>query len=513
MALPLTFQERSAAGRKQRKHMRRADHAGWPPQSAPNRLQAPRRLHARPRPRAHPHQVPAHGRSRPSASSAAPSPSWPTTSRSAPTPASTPSSAATPTSATSAPSPAPDGRLVFDINDFDETIRGPFEWDVKRMATSLILAGRESARRTRRLPATRRDLPRRYRPSIHPSRAHARARGCPLPGAIASATSQPSSEILRLAERATPLHNLALPHRAAVATHISSGNGGGEEATCRQIKECHDWRRPGVGPGCRQPAHLQIRPPDLTRVHGDPARSASSTRSPPTPKASCPSAATSSPSTPRSTSPSRSSAPAPSACATTASTCRATAPKTRSSSRSRRRSPPPTPPTSAKPPRHHQGRRVVEGQRAMQFQSDPFLGWTTIEGRDYLVRQLNDHKASVDLAPAQVRRPARIRHRLRRDSSPAATPAPETPPCSPATSAPPTLRRRHRPLRRRLRRPDRERLEAVRPRHEAQRKSEASLQSAGQIRGETQDEIQAETQTRAQAKVLRRSPSRSMVSI
>src|SRR5580698_5782436 len=37
---------------------------------------------------------------------------------------------------------APDGRLVFDINDFDETIVGPFEWDVKRMATSLVLAGR-----------------------------------------------------------------------------------------------------------------------------------------------------------------------------------------------------------------------------------------------------------------------------------------------------------------------------------------------------------------------------------
>ncbi|HXC95264.1 MAG TPA: DUF2252 family protein, partial [Edaphobacter sp.] len=37
---------------------------------------------------------------------------------------------------------APDGRLVFDINDFDETIAGPFEWDVKRMATSLVLAGR-----------------------------------------------------------------------------------------------------------------------------------------------------------------------------------------------------------------------------------------------------------------------------------------------------------------------------------------------------------------------------------
>jgi hypothetical protein len=33
----------------------------------------------------------------------------------------------------------------------------------------------------------------------------------------------------------------------------------------------------------------------------------------------------------------------------------------------------------------------------MQLTSDPFLGYTSIEGRDYLVRQLNDHKASLDL--------------------------------------------------------------------------------------------------------------------
>jgi uncharacterized protein (DUF2252 family) len=45
----------------------------------------------------------------------------------------------------------------------------------------------------------------------------------------------------------------------------------------------------------------------------------------------------------------------------------------------------------------HEGRRVVDGERAMQVQSDPFLGWTTMEGRDYLVRQLNDHKASINL--------------------------------------------------------------------------------------------------------------------
>lgn len=38
----------------------------------------------------------------------------------------------------------PDGRLIFDLNDFDEACRGPFEWDLKRLATSIVLAGREA---------------------------------------------------------------------------------------------------------------------------------------------------------------------------------------------------------------------------------------------------------------------------------------------------------------------------------------------------------------------------------
>src|SRR6266700_8157000 len=38
----------------------------------------------------------------------------------------------------------PDGRLIFDINDFDETIRAPWEWDLKRLGASLVLAGREA---------------------------------------------------------------------------------------------------------------------------------------------------------------------------------------------------------------------------------------------------------------------------------------------------------------------------------------------------------------------------------
>jgi uncharacterized protein (DUF2252 family) len=50
---------------------------------------------------------------------------------------------------------APDRRLVFDCNDFDETCPGPFEWDVKRLAASIVVAGRDRGfgKRERRRPA------------------------------------------------------------------------------------------------------------------------------------------------------------------------------------------------------------------------------------------------------------------------------------------------------------------------------------------------------------------------
>jgi uncharacterized protein (DUF2252 family) len=38
----------------------------------------------------------------------------------------------------------PEGTPVFDINDFDETLPAPFEWDVKRLATSIVMAGRQA---------------------------------------------------------------------------------------------------------------------------------------------------------------------------------------------------------------------------------------------------------------------------------------------------------------------------------------------------------------------------------
>src|SRR5437667_838633 len=39
---------------------------------------------------------------------------------------------------------SPERRLVFDVNDFDETLPGAWEWDLKRLAASIIVAGREN---------------------------------------------------------------------------------------------------------------------------------------------------------------------------------------------------------------------------------------------------------------------------------------------------------------------------------------------------------------------------------
>lgn len=44
---------------------------------------------------------------------------------------------------------SPERRLVFDINDFDETLPAPWEWDVKRLAASIVLAARERRARER----------------------------------------------------------------------------------------------------------------------------------------------------------------------------------------------------------------------------------------------------------------------------------------------------------------------------------------------------------------------------
>ncbi|MCB0828144.1 MAG: DUF2252 domain-containing protein [Solirubrobacterales bacterium] len=62
---------------------------------------------------------------------------------------------------------APDRQLVFDINDFDETLPGPWEWDLKRLAASLEIGGRDRGfgKKERRQIVT--DSVARYRKAMH----------------------------------------------------------------------------------------------------------------------------------------------------------------------------------------------------------------------------------------------------------------------------------------------------------------------------------------------------------
>ena len=51
----------------------------------------------------------------------------------------------------------------------------------------------------------------------------------------------------------------------------------------------------------------------------------------------------------------------------------------------------------------HQGRRVVLGQRALQASGDVMLGWTTVDGRPFYVRQMKDLKGSIPVERLTVR--------------------------------------------------------------------------------------------------------------
>jgi uncharacterized protein (DUF2252 family) len=61
---------------------------------------------------------------------------------------------------------APDRRLVFDVNDFDETLPAPFDWDVKRLAASFAVAARDNGFSDRDAHATARMAVRSYRTEI-----------------------------------------------------------------------------------------------------------------------------------------------------------------------------------------------------------------------------------------------------------------------------------------------------------------------------------------------------------
>ena len=255
---------------------------------------------------------------------------------------------------------APDGRLIFDINDFDETIRGPFEWDVKRLATSLVLAGREAHDTDKHCKQAVRVFVRAYRETMFGFsrmtvldlaryRVHRHLHFAPL------------RSVLRKAERATPRHNLERLTVAAggsrrfqpqppllirvdsqTASRVLAALKSYRQTLAPERQHFFDHYRPvdvafkvvGTGSvGLRDYVVLMLGNGKtdalFLQVKEEPA------------------------------------------------SCYARyLPKLRAA--------------------ENEGRRVVEGQRAMQAQSDIFLGWTAMEGRDYLVRQLSDHKASIE---------------------------------------------------------------------------------------------------------------------
>jgi uncharacterized protein (DUF2252 family) len=293
---------------------------------------------------------------------------------------------------------APDGSLVFDINDFDETIVGPFEWDVKRMATSLVLAGREAGAKSGHCQEAAAVFLERYRRNIQifsrmPVLEVARHQVHRLNDV------EPVANILKLAERATPLHNLLqltepAPPAAASKTAKKSSKKAGIE------KEAAEKKLAPVEPDSLKVHRIfKTIEPTLTRLTGAAAQSVLDSLATYT----------------ESLLPERRHFLAQYTALDVAFKVVGTGSvglrdyciymegngskdplflqikeeavsayagylshNTESAS--------------------HQGRRVVEGIRAMQLQSDPFLGWTTIKGRDYLVRQLNDHKASIDVS-------------------------------------------------------------------------------------------------------------------
>lgn len=61
---------------------------------------------------------------------------------------------------------SPDRRLVFDLNDFDETLPGPWEWDLKRLMASLVIAGQDNGYTQDEIEEVVRDSVRTYRTAM-----------------------------------------------------------------------------------------------------------------------------------------------------------------------------------------------------------------------------------------------------------------------------------------------------------------------------------------------------------
>jgi uncharacterized protein (DUF2252 family) len=256
---------------------------------------------------------------------------------------------------------APEGYLVFDINDFDETILGPWEWDLKRLATSLVLAGREAGERKRACRNAVEEMMRSYRTSMARF-ATMGVRDLLKVEVHRGWKGTPVHRILHKARRVTPkatLKNLTVPARRdsrrfhdqpPVLRHVD------RKTFNDVVKSLHSYSQ--TLPVTDQWMFQVYDPVDVafkivgtgsvgTRDYilllfgngiGDPLFLQVKEELP---------------------------------------SCYA-------------------PYVAGVAPITHEGKRVAEGQKKMQTVSDPFLGYTTIDNRHFLVRQLADQKAAID---------------------------------------------------------------------------------------------------------------------
>src|SRR5579875_3906915 len=293
----------------------------------------------------------------------------------------------------------PDGRLVFDINDFDETIRGPFEWDVKRMAASIHVAAREGGESEGDCREAVRVFLHRYARAVTAFAAmpiveiarYAIHRGAEL---------KTMNEVFARAERETPLRlrdklTEAAPEAAANESDggrakKGAGKGGARKNAKKENPKTAAAQRPRV---FRTEAPLQVRLKEAETA--------------PVLDAVAPYLETIEPERRHLLSRYRPVDVAFKVVGTGSVGLRDYVVYLEGNG--------PNDPLflqikqevasgwapylKDKPaqPDAPDGQRVVLGQRAMQVQSDPFLGWTHIEDRQFLVRQLNDHKGSVNL--------------------------------------------------------------------------------------------------------------------
>jgi uncharacterized protein (DUF2252 family) len=256
---------------------------------------------------------------------------------------------------------SPDGHLVFDLNDFDETIAGPWEWDVKRMAASLVLAGMESEHKTPGCAAAVEVFAESYCSTLEmlaeePILTAARH-------IIRRLTkSQAVSAAFRQAERATPADLLA---------KYTEKDGRGQQVRFKPTEGLL-WRVTGAEKQSvldALPAYAETLAPERRHFYQffkecDVAFKIVGTGS---------------------------------VALRDYVVLMENGPHDPLFVQIKQEVHSAYAPYLQHAHYDHQGQRVAEGQRRIQAISDLLLGWTRVADNDYLVRQLNDHKGSVEL--------------------------------------------------------------------------------------------------------------------